>query len=415
MLGFSPLASATLADDGIVTIAIGADGITSGVPIVAASTVSQSHSLGAVGITTNAPVVGTPEADRVLPTAEITAGTPVIDTPLVDQDHIFRRHFGAFRVSASGGKFYIQDYSSFLGIALGPYIETPSLELHSGISVQDRVYFFWLNGSGMYSGGSAVHDFRLRTPDGTEYTDGVVFTGGLGNERLELTLGANPPQYLQYYCANHSNMGGDIFIRIVSSSAEGNLDTEIITGPATIDASDIVVNHVLAADSISTSAPTIDNSTASIIHNLPAQNIVTGTPVVEAPVITSVHSLAATDITAGAPTIEASTLVENVALTSTDITTAAPIVANATANIVTLLTPDGISTGTPTVGDPSITQIHSITLDDIVAGAPTVGPARFKWQVEPVGPETWTEQAVGAETWTEQGSTDPAWTEQEAA
>jgi hypothetical protein len=414
MLGFSPLASATLADDGIVTIAIGADGITSGVPIVAASTVSQSHSLGAVGITTNAPVVGTPEADRVLPTAEITAGTPVIDTPLVDQDHIFRRHLGGFRVSASGGKFYLQDYDTMDG-ALGPYIETPSLELHSGAGSQSRMYRFWLTGSGMYSGGSAIHDFRLRTPDGTEYTDGVVFTGGLGYERLELTLGANPPQYLQYYCANHSGMGGDIFIRIVSSSAEGNLDTEIITGSATIDASDIVVNHVLAADSISTSAPTIDNSTASIIHNLPAQNIVTGTPVVEAPVITGVHSLAATDITAGAPTIEASTLVENVALTSTDITTAAPIVANATANIVTLLTSDVISTGTPTVGVPSITQIHSITLDDIVAGAPIVGPARFKWQVEPVGPETWTEQAVGAETWTEQGSTDPTWTEQEAA
>ena len=52
---------------------------------------------------------------------------------------------------------------------------------------------------------------------------------------------------------------------------------------------------------------------------------------------------------------------------------------------------------------------------EIAAGAPIVGPARFKWQVEPVGPETWTEQAVGAETWTEQGSTAPAWTEQEAA
>ncbi len=111
------------------------------------------------------------------------------------------------------------------------------------------------------------------------------------------------------------------------------------------------------------------------------------------------------DIVAGVPTVATSTISQAHVLTSTDVTTGVPTVAASTISQVHVITPDGISSGAPTVGAPSITQIHSITLDDIVAGAPIVGPARFKWQVEPVGPETWTEQ----------GSTDPTWTEHEAA
>jgi hypothetical protein len=363
MLGFSPLASATLADDGIVTTAIGTNAITTGAPTVESSTITQSHSLNASAVTGSAPVIDSPTVARQLPADSVTCGTPVVDPiSISSQHHIFREHIGEFRVSASGGKFYIQDYSSFLGIARGAYIETPTLELHSGVSSQDRMYRFWLTGSGMYSGGSAIHDFRLRTPDGTEYTDGVVFTGGLGSERLELTLGANPPEYLQYYCANHSGMGGDIFIKIVSTAAEGALNTQIATSAPTIDTPQITVNHVLTANSVSASAPTIDNSTAAIDHSFDAV-INIGAPSVGSPVMTGVHSLTSTDITNSAPTIDTPTLVENVALTATSITTSAVQIDTPTANESNDFVGVSITTGVPQVDQPTA-----------IAGAPLINP-----------------------------------------
>ena len=362
MLGFSPLASATLADDGIVSIAIGANAITTGAPTVESSTITQNHSLNASAVTGSAPVIDSPTVARQLPADSVTCGTPVVDPiSISSQHHIFREHKGEFRVSASGGKFDIQDYSITDG-ARGAYIETPTLELHSGISVQDRVYRFWLTGSGMYSGGSTVHDFRLRTPDGTEYTDGVVFTGGLGSERLELTLGANPPEYLQYYCANHSGMGGDIFIKIVSTAAEGALNTQIATSAPTIDTPQITVNHVLTANSISASAPTIDNSTVAIDHNFsPVINI--GAPSVDSPIMTGVHGLTSTDITSGAPTIDTPALVENVALTATSITTGAVQIDTPTANESNDFVGVSITTGVPQVDQPTA-----------IAGAPLINP-----------------------------------------
>lgn len=365
MLGFSPLASATLADDGIVSIAIGATAITTGAPTVESSTITQSHSLNASAVTGSAPVIDSPTVTRQLPADSVTCGTPVVDPiSISSQHHIFREHIEEFRVSASGGKFYIQDYSSFLGIARGAYIETPTLELHSGVSVQDRVYRFWLTGSGMYSGGSTVHDFRLRTPDGTEYTDGVVFTGGLGSERLELTLGANPPEYLQYYCANHSGMGGDIFIKIVSTAAEGALNTQIATSAPTIDTPQITVNHVLTANSISASAPTIDNSTVAIDHSFDAV-INIGAPSVDSSIMTGVHGLTSTDITNSVPTIDTSTLVENVALTATSITTGAVQIDIPTANESNDFVGVSIRTGVPQVDQPTILGVSPLINSDI--------------------------------------------------
>jgi len=372
MLGFSPLASATLADDGIVSIAIGATAITTGAPTVESSTITQSHSLNASAVTGSAPVIDSPTVTRQLPADSVTCGTPVVDPiSISSQHHIFREHIGEFRVSASGGKFYIQDYSSFLGIARGAYIETPTLELHSGVSVQDRVYRFWLTGSGMYSGGSTIHDFRLRTPDGTEYTDGVVFTGGLGSERLELTLGANPPEYLQYYCANHSGMGSDIFIKIVSTAAEGALNTQIATSAPTIDTPQITVNYVLTANSISASAPTIDNSTVVIDHSFDAV-INIGAPSVDSSIMTGVHGLTSTDITNSVPTIDTSTLIKNVALTATSITTGAVQINIPTVNESDDFVGVSIRTGVPQVDQTSLIENYQFTSDDIVTSPPVV-------------------------------------------
>ena len=61
MLGFSPLASAPLADTGAVAdAAFGLDNIVAGAPTVAVSTISQAHVITSADITAGAPTVVTP-------------------------------------------------------------------------------------------------------------------------------------------------------------------------------------------------------------------------------------------------------------------------------------------------------------------------------------------------------------------
>jgi len=57
MLGFSPLASAPLADDGVIYLLNGND-ITTGQPTVGASSIAQDHALIPTGVTTGQPTVG---------------------------------------------------------------------------------------------------------------------------------------------------------------------------------------------------------------------------------------------------------------------------------------------------------------------------------------------------------------------
>ena len=115
MLGFSPLASAPLGDDGVAaeviylftaspittgqpvvgasTVAqdqdLSADGLTTGSPVIASSTFIQGHDLSPTAITTGQPVVGSPTI--TLTTAiiadDITAGSPIVGSADVSQEH----------------------------------------------------------------------------------------------------------------------------------------------------------------------------------------------------------------------------------------------------------------------------------------------------------------------------------------
>jgi hypothetical protein len=89
MLGFSPLASAPLGDDGVeseVHSLVPLD-ITTGQPVLGTPSVSQVHSLVPLDITTGQPVLGTPSVSQVhsLVPLDITTGQPVLGTPSVSQ------------------------------------------------------------------------------------------------------------------------------------------------------------------------------------------------------------------------------------------------------------------------------------------------------------------------------------------
>jgi hypothetical protein len=76
MLGFNPLASAPLADDGVIYL-LGND-ITTGSPVVGASSIAQDQNLTADSLTTGSPVVGASsiaQDQNLIPTG-VTTGQP---------------------------------------------------------------------------------------------------------------------------------------------------------------------------------------------------------------------------------------------------------------------------------------------------------------------------------------------------
>ncbi len=81
MLGFNPLASAPLADDGLSSETISVVGVTAQAPVVSNSSLSQAHTLSATSISTASPVI--PDTsftqDFALTPSSISTGTPVVD------------------------------------------------------------------------------------------------------------------------------------------------------------------------------------------------------------------------------------------------------------------------------------------------------------------------------------------------
>ena len=81
MLGFSPLASAPLADAGVtadVIYGLNGNDITTGSPVVGASSIAQDQDLTADSLTTGSPVVGSPSVaqDQDLIPTGVTTGQP---------------------------------------------------------------------------------------------------------------------------------------------------------------------------------------------------------------------------------------------------------------------------------------------------------------------------------------------------
>lgn len=92
MLGFSPLASAPLGDDGAVAEVIyllNAQGITTGSPVVDSSSITQDHLLNTQGIATGNPTLGqaTLTETAALDPQDITTGQPTLGASTLAQGH----------------------------------------------------------------------------------------------------------------------------------------------------------------------------------------------------------------------------------------------------------------------------------------------------------------------------------------
>ena len=82
MLGFTPLASAPLADSGVKNVAVIASDITAGVPVLDTATVAVINNFAPQDITAGAPVLDTAPVfeDESFAPQDIFSGDPVLDT-----------------------------------------------------------------------------------------------------------------------------------------------------------------------------------------------------------------------------------------------------------------------------------------------------------------------------------------------
>jgi hypothetical protein len=83
MLGFSPLASKAIADDGIVRITFNADDIVAGAPTISTPTLTVSYNFTSGEFNLGAPSIDTPTLtiSYDFTGANITVGSPVVDSP----------------------------------------------------------------------------------------------------------------------------------------------------------------------------------------------------------------------------------------------------------------------------------------------------------------------------------------------
>jgi hypothetical protein len=92
MLGFSPLASTPLGDDGFVEsggVSLSATSIVTGSPVVSSSSITQDHSAAPVSLTTGSPAVSATSVtqEHTLTSNSIVTGSPTVSATSVTQDH----------------------------------------------------------------------------------------------------------------------------------------------------------------------------------------------------------------------------------------------------------------------------------------------------------------------------------------
>jgi hypothetical protein len=283
MLGFSPLSSAPLSDDGAVREPTPRDIIT-GAPVVDAIVFTQNHTLTATSISAQPSVdsasidaivsnffpqsitLGSPTVDPLpivqtyaLTVNDITASAPVVDSATVGVISVFNAtslgpEVTTFAVTVAdngGNKFFIDGVSN------------PTLAL-----VRGQKYVFDVSDAT-----NDGHPLRFKDGSGNSYSTGVTVSGSAGQSGATVTIlvASDAPSSLRYYCTVHGNgMGNTI--------------------------------------SVSTSAvslrPVVDNATVSVISNFVPLDI-TATPVVDALPFFQEYSITVFDIITQRPTLPA--------------------------------------------------------------------------------------------------------------
>ncbi len=284
MLGFAPLASAPIGDEGLVKYALTANDITT-TPVVDTASVFENEQFTFNDIVTGAPVIdaiGTPVASNFA-ADDIVSGTPVIDAIIVDIVHPLNANDITSTPVVDSATTAFTDVLS--ATSLGPEVTNYTVTVADNGGNK-----FYIDGVSnptlsLVRGQKYVFDVSDATNDGhplvftlsdgtTSYTDGVTSVGTSGTSGATVTflVPSDAPASLRYVCSVHgSGMGNTIS---VSSQA---LDLQ----------------------------PTIDTATVSVISNFAPVDIFASAPQIDTLPFFQKYALNVVDIITGAPTLPA--------------------------------------------------------------------------------------------------------------
>lgn len=280
MLGFTPLASAPLADSGVknyeivlsditttpvvdsLTIAeneqfILSD-ITSGVPVVDQLNLSVTSNLVFDDITAGVPVVDSLAAQITVAVtlSDITTGAPTVDTLTTSFTDVLSfnslgpevTNYSVTVADNGGNKFYIDGASN------------PTLSL-----VRGQKYVFDVSDAT-----NDGHPLRFKDGSGNSYTTGVTASGipGQSGATVTILVASDAPSSLRYYCTVHGNgMGNTI-----------SVSTQAIGLQPVVDALNVTQEIVFALGDITSGMPVVDTLGFIQGHSFTLQDIITGAP-----------------------------------------------------------------------------------------------------------------------------------------
>lgn len=280
MLGFSPLSSAPISDDGDQEHRLLFNDITT-TPVVDSATVFTNQPLNFDDIVTGAPVIdaiGTPVSSNFV-ADDIICGTPVIDsisvvvvnplvfddiitTPVIDSASIAITHVLSatslgpevtnFTVTVAdnyGDKFYIDGVSN------------PTLSL-----VRGQKYVFDVSSTTLDG-----HPLRFKDSSGNSYTTGVTVSGVAGQSGATVTIlvASDAPSSLRYWCTVHGNSLGNTI----------SVSSQVLDLQPQIDSIAVSVTSNLIFNEITSGTPQIDNLPFFQKHVLNFDDIITGAPI----------------------------------------------------------------------------------------------------------------------------------------
>jgi hypothetical protein len=235
MLGFSPLASGALGDDGgIVNVELVASNITSQPASVSNVTLIQAHDLNVVSFSTGSPLLQTTSLTQThaLTSVPLVFGTPVLGGPSITQEH------------------NIVIPNVLTGNTLVPIITMSEAETFSAPSLET---------------GNPVVDNTGITQDHNVQAQNVQ---------------ALTPELIKPALSQDHDLG----------------TSDLTTSNPQVDQSTLVENYILLATSIVSGSPEVPNVVAVEQESFSAPALETGTPEVDSTAITQVHSLGARNI-----------------------------------------------------------------------------------------------------------------------
>jgi len=414
MLGFSPLASAPLGDDGLVIFTLSASNVQTSAPTVGVTSVTQLHNLTASDVSSGAPTLGAPTiTQNHAVVASLTGANPTVGSPAITQVHaLTTSDVTSEAVVIANIGLITQDHAfTALDIISGSVLidntEITENHIFNGSitttptianSTIEQVHL--LTGNNCISGTSLVDPLNMAEGETFLGTNVITLSFVINNLTLvqhhSLTISDTITNAIsietsdlnQIHDLSLNNLStGEVQIGLLGIDGNQILPTlNIVTGAVILNSSNLNQNHDFVGLNLNFNAPTINNSTIDQIHILNAfdltttstnidltdldennsfvGNTLTVTPIIDITTIQQNHEISSTDFVLSS-VVNTTTIEQEHNLNTINIITSAVDIGISSTVAITALTGSNIVTGNGIVGSPVTVNDWEVTADNL--------------------------------------------------